>query len=153
MTLLERLKIPAVMLLSMLIIIACQPANTNRIIEKNSPYNYQDTLVNLDIAISEYNYRIIHKSEIGSAIRERGDEDFPLSIVISFCNITYAKEMMLINERLINDMPCIITVRESNNGVIVGTRLMDENVSDKNQARFAARINDNLIKIMEATVL
>lgn len=153
MTLLERLKIPAILLLSMFVIIACQPANTNRIVEKNSPYNYQDTLANLDIAISEHNYRIIHKSEIGSAIRERGDKDFPLSIVISFCNITYAKEMMLINEQLINDMPCIITVRESNDGVIVGTRLMDENVSDKNQARFAARINDNLIKIMEATVL
>lgn len=153
MTLLERLKIPAILLLSMFVIIACQPANTNRIVEKNSPYNYQDTLANLDIAISEHNYRIIHKSEIGSAIRERGDKDFPLSIVISFCNITYAKEMMLINEQLINDMPCIITVRESNDGVIVGTRLMEENVSDKNQARFAARINDNLIKIMEATVL
>ncbi|WP_292360499.1 MULTISPECIES: DUF302 domain-containing protein [unclassified Methylophaga] len=108
---------------------------------------------NLNIAISEHNYRIIHKSDIGSAIRERGDEDFPLSIVISFCNITYAKEMMLINEQLINDMPCIMTVRESSNGVIIGTRLMDENVADKKQAEFAARINDNLKKIMEATVL
>ena len=61
--------------------------------------------------------------------------------------------MMLINEQLINDMPCIITVRESNSGVIIGTRLMDENVSDKDQASFAARINDDLKKIIEATVL
>jgi hypothetical protein len=30
---------------------------------------------------------------------------------------------------------------------------MDEKVSDKRQAEFAAKINDNLIKIMEATVL
>ena len=153
MTLLERLKIPAIVISCVLLIIACQSANTNRILEKNSPYNYQDTLVNLDIAISEYNYRIIHKSEIGSAIRERGDKNFPLSTVISFCNITHAKEMMLINEQLINDMPCIITVRESNSGVIIGTRLMDENVSDKDQASFAARINDDLKKIMEATIL
>jgi len=153
MTLFERLKIPAVLISSVLVIIACQSANTSRILEKNSPYNYEETLLNLDIAISEYNYRIIHKSEIGSAIRERGDENFPLSTVISFCNITYAKEMMLINEQLINDMPCIITVRESNSGVIIGTRLMDVNVSDNDQARFAARINDDLIKIMEATIL
>mgnify|MGYP003625354501 CR=1 FL=1 len=100
MTLLERLKIPAIVISCVLLIIACQSANTNRILEKNSPYNYQDTLVNLDIAISEYNYRIIHKSEIGSAIRERGDKNFPLSTVISFCNITHAKEMMLINDNL-----------------------------------------------------
>ncbi|HAO25661.1 MAG: hypothetical protein CMH21_03910 [Methylophaga sp.] len=153
MTLFTHLKIPGILISSLFFIIACQPANTNRIIEINSPYSYQETLENLNIAISEHNYRIIHKSDIGSAIRERGDEDFPLSIVISFCNITYAKEMMLINEQLINDMPCIMTVRESSNGVIIGTRLMDENVADKKQAEFAARINDNLKKIMEATVL
>tara|TARA_R100001591_G_scaffold109268_1_gene119192 strand:- start:985 stop:1446 length:462 start_codon:yes stop_codon:yes gene_type:complete len=153
MTLFTHLKIPGILISSLFFIIACQPANTNRIIEINSPYSYQETLENLNIAISEHNYRIIHKSDIGSAIRERGDEDFPLSIVISFCNITYAKEMMLINEQLINDMPCIMTVRESSNGVIIGTRLMDENVADKKQAEFAARINDNLKKIMVATVL
>lgn len=153
MTLFNHLKIPGILFSSMFFIIACQPTNTNRIIEKNSPYTYQETLENLDIAISEYNYRIIHKSEIGSAIRERGDTDFPLSIVISFCNITYAKEMMLLNEQLINDMPCIITVRESVTGVVIGTRLMDEKVEDKEQAEFAVKINDNLLKIMEATVL
>lgn len=153
MTLFDHLKIPGIFISSLFLIIACQPADSHRIIEKNSPYSYQDTLANLEIAISEYNYRIIHKSEIGSAIRERGDESFPLSVVISFCNITYAKEMMLINEKLINDMPCIITVRETDNGVIIGTRLMDESVADKKQAEFAAKINDNLEKIMEATIL
>lgn len=153
MTLFDHLKIPGILISSLFLIIACQQADTNRIIEKNSPYNYQDTLDNLDIAISEYNYRIIHKSEIGSAIRERGDEAFPLSVVISFCNITYAKEMMLINEQLINEMPCIMTVRETNDGVVIGTRLMDEKVANKKQAEFAAQINDNLIKIMEATIL
>jgi len=153
MTLFDHLKIPGILISSLFLIIACQATDTNRIIEKNSPYNYQDTLANLEIAISEYNYRIIHKSEIGSAIRERGDETFPLSIVVSFCNITYAKEMMLINERLINDMPCIITVRETQNGTIIGTRLMDENVADTEQAEFAKKINNNLKKIMEATIL
>jgi|SRR5690554_7009797 len=153
MILLDHLKIPGFLISSIFFIIACQPVNTSRIIEKNSPYDYEETLVNLDIAISEHNYRIIHKSEIGSAIRERGDNDFPLSIVISFCNIAYAKEMMLIDERLINDMPCIITVRESESGVIIGTRLMDEHVNNKQQAEFASRINDNLIKIMEAATL
>lgn len=153
MTLLNHLKTLAVFSFGMVCIIACQPANTNRIIEKHSPYNYQETLLNLDIAISEHNYRIIHKSDIGAAIRERGNENFPLSVVISFCNISYAREMMLINEQLINDMPCIITVRESGNGVIIGTRLMDEQVDNKQQAEFAKRINDNLIKIMEATIL
>jgi uncharacterized protein (DUF302 family) len=134
-------------------IIGCQPQTENRLYERESPYSFEDTILNLDIAISEYNYRIIHRSHIGQAVRDRGDKDFPLSTITSFCNIAYAKEMMEINPLLINDMPCNISVRQTEDDrVIVGTKLMLEAVSDPAQKQFAEKINANLKGIIGATV-
>jgi uncharacterized protein (DUF302 family) len=131
---------------------ACQSDTQSRIYERESPYSFEDTLLNLDIAISEYNYRIIHRSHIGQAVRDRGDKDFPLSTITSFCNITYAKEMMQINPVLINDMPCNIGVREDAGKVIIGTKLMQEDVSSPAQQAFAQKINANLKGIIGATI-
>lgn len=153
MTILQRLKIPLICLILVNTLVACQPQQQNRFFEARSPYNFVETLQNLDIAISEFNYRIIHRSDIGQAVRDRGDPDFPLSTIVSFCNITYAKEMMIINDHLINDMPCNIAVRETSAGVIVSTRLMDESSGSDAQQVFAKKINTNLKKIIGATTL
>lgn len=139
-------------LASLVLISACQSDTESRIYEKESPYSFEDTIINLDIAISEYNYRIIHRSHIGQAVRDRGDKDFPLSTITSFCNITYAKEMMQINPVLINDMPCNIGVRQDNGKVIIGTKLMQERVSNPAQKAFAEKINTNLKGIIGATI-
>ncbi|WP_292440009.1 DUF302 domain-containing protein [Methylophaga sp.] len=139
--------------MTLFFIIGCQPQTENRLYERESPYSFEDTILNLDIAISEYNYRIIHRSHIGQAVRDRGDKDFPLSTITSFCNIAYAKEMMEINPLLINDMPCNISVRQTEDDrVIVGTKLMLEAVSDPAQKQFAEKINANLKGIIGATV-
>ncbi len=145
-------KIPFIVVFIYLLLPACSTNSPNRIYQKASNYNYSDTLMNLDIAISEHNYRIIHRSNIGQAVRDRGEPAYPLSTVISFCNITYAKEMMQINADLINDMPCIVTVREEEEGVIVGTKLMTIDSSNPEQNEFASKINKNLLAIIEATV-
>ena len=153
MSFIERFKASCLIIVTSLMLVSCQSQVENRIYEKESRYSFEDTILNLDIAISEYNYRIIHRSHIGQAVRDRGDEDFPLSTITSFCNITYAKEMMEINPLLINEMPCNIGVRQTNDGkVIIGTKLMDEQVSDPAQQAFAKKINDNLKGIIGATV-
>jgi uncharacterized protein (DUF302 family) len=141
------------LIVTLFLLFGCQSQTENRLYEQYSPYSFEDTILNLDIAISEYNYRIIHRSHIGQAVRDRGDKEFPLSTITSFCNITYAKEMMEINPLLINDMPCNISVRETGEGkVIVGTKLMQETVSDPAQKRFAEKINANLKAIIGATI-
>ncbi len=142
------------LLLSVLLLTGCvnNHATDSRIYEKVSEYSFEDTLMNLDIAIAEHNYRIIHRSNIGQAIRDRGDIDFPLSTITSFCNISYAKEMMLINPDLINEMPCNIAVREQDQRVLVSSQLMNENTGAVEQQAFAKKINTNLINIIEATV-
>lgn len=139
---------------SFLLLFGCQNSNdnTHRTYQKISDYSFEDTLMNLDIAIAEHNYRIIHRSNIGQAIRDRGDTEFPLSTITSFCNITYAKEMMLINPDLINDMPCNIAVRQQNDQVIVSSQLMIENTGSSAQHAFAEKINANIVSIIEATV-
>jgi uncharacterized protein (DUF302 family) len=145
-------KVPFILVLTLLFVCACQHDVHDRIYEKTSDYDYDETLMNLDIAISEHNYRIIHRSNIGQAIRDRGEVNYPLSTVISFCNITYAKEMVEINSTLINDMPCIVTVRQEHGSVIVGTKLMVTNSSNQEENKFASKINSNLKSIVEATI-
>ncbi|MDF1589402.1 MAG: DUF302 domain-containing protein [Gammaproteobacteria bacterium] len=136
----------------LLIITGCESSNSNRIYQQISPYSFEDTLINLDIAISEHNYRIIHRSNIGQAVRDRGQQDFPLSTITNFCNISYAKEMMEINPNLINEMPCTIAIRQQDNAVIVSTKLMATNTSNQAQNDFAVKINNNLKAIIEATI-
>lgn len=150
MTVRKRLNISQ--LLVILLLAGCGDDTATRLYQQTSNYNFEDTMINIDIAVSEHNYRIIHRSNIGQAIRDRGNEDYPLSTVISFCNIKYAKEMMEINSNLINDMPCIITVREQQQGVIVGTQLMVANTNNPRQNKFAERVNNNLISIVNDTV-
>ncbi|OUR70819.1 hypothetical protein A9Q78_11545 [Methylophaga sp. 41_12_T18] len=144
--------IPTITILLSLQLTACTDLIENRLYQQQSEYTFEDTLLNLDIAIAEHNYRIIHRSHIGKAVRDRGETDFPLSTITSFCNITYAREMMDINPDLINDMPCNIAVREENSGVIVSTKLMQTNTPYPRQNKFASKINTNLTSIIEATV-
>jgi uncharacterized protein (DUF302 family) len=140
-----------IVLLSLLLS-ACAEPTPDRLYQQNSPYPFEETIQYLDIAISEHNYRIIHRSEIGQAIRDRGEKDFPLSTIISFCNITYAHEMILIDPKLLNDMPCIIVVREEDEQVIVSTKLMETEVQNPKQREFATKINNNLLSIISSTV-
>lgn len=140
-------------LLSVTLLACDQQSDVDRHYQKTSPYSFNDTMMNLNIAISEFNYRIIHLSEIGQAIRDRGTEDYPLSTVVSFCNITYAHEMLEINPELISDMPCVVAVRETKDDkVIVSTRLMEEAVNNEKEQLFAKKINRDLKKIVGATV-
>jgi uncharacterized protein (DUF302 family) len=139
------------LIISLLLASCIEAEQLDRTYQKVSAYSFDDTLQNLDIAIAEHNYRIIHRSNIGQAIRDRGDSNHPLSTIISFCNISYAKEMMSINPDLINDMPCNIAVREQDDNVIISTQLMELTGSTQ-QRKFASKINNNLISIIEATI-
>tara|TARA_R110002050_G_scaffold9504_1_gene32859 strand:- start:1446 stop:1910 length:465 start_codon:yes stop_codon:yes gene_type:complete len=146
-------KLSILLALLMTAITGCSKTPPNKTYQQNSGYSFEETLLNLDLAISEHNYRIIHRSQIGQAVRDRGEADFPLSTITNFCNITYAKTMMEINPDLINEMPCTIAVREQAvQGIIVSTRLMDEHTANEEQNNFALKINNNLKSIIAATV-
>ena len=153
MTIKRFVMLPILCALIITTLVGCSKNDVVNIYQLNSEYSFEDTLLNLDLAISENNYRIIHRSNIGQAIRDRGEKNFPLSTITNFCNITYAKEMIEINSDLINEMPCTIAVREdTTQGIIVSSRLMNEHSSNKKQNEFALKINNNLKSIIAATV-
>lgn len=153
MTINQLVKIAILLALFITATTGCSKNNPSNIYQQYSDYSFEETLFNLDLAISEHNYRIIHRSQIGQAIRDRGEKDFPLSTITNFCNITYAKEMIEINSDLINEMPCTIAVREqAAQGIIVSTRLMDEHTANKKQNEFSLKINNTLKSIITATV-
>ena len=152
MTIKQLLKVTLALSFLTLSLMGCNRDDQDRLYQHDSSYSFEDTLLNLDIAIAEHNYRIIHRSHIGQAVRDRGQPNYPLSTITSFCNITYAREMMEINSDLINDMPCNVAVRETTEGVIVSTKLMNENTDLERQNQFANKINRNLKSIIEATV-
>ncbi|GFO71566.1 hypothetical protein BJAS_P1176 [Bathymodiolus japonicus methanotrophic gill symbiont] len=56
---------------------------------------YADVLAELEIAISEHNFRITGHSRVGKVIRERGTKDFPEYDTLQFCNLTHAKTLLL----------------------------------------------------------
>ncbi len=143
-------------MLFMFFTVACSAEQVNsdpEIYQVTSPYDFEETLMNLDIAISEYNYRIIHRSHIGQAIRDRGHEDFPLATVTNFCNISYAHELLLMDMQMMARMSCEIAVWEADEGVQVASRLMDEHYGSEEMRQFALRMNRNIRKIIEATTL
>jgi uncharacterized protein (DUF302 family) len=149
----QLVKVAILLALFMTAIIGCSKNHPTKIYQQYSDYSFEETLLNLDLAISEHNYRIIHRSQIGQAVRDRGEKDFPLSTITNFCNITYAKEMIEINPDLINEMPCTIAVREEpEQGIIVSSRLMNEHTANDKQNEFALKINNNLKSIIAATV-
>lgn len=152
MTTKQLVMIPILLALCLTVISGCSKNAPSKTYQLRSDYSFEETLLNLDLAISEHNYRIIHRSKIGQAIRDRGDKDFPLSTLTNFCNITYAKEMIEINSNLINEMPCTVAVREEAQHVLVSTRLLDEHTENEKQNEFALKINNNLKSIIAATV-
>lgn len=136
---------------------ACHPTTDTStpdwLIERLSPYDFEETLQNLDIAISEHNYRLMHRSHIGQAVRDRGEKSFPLATITSFCNITHAREMMHLNPRLISVGSCEVAVRESVEGVIVSTRLLTVlDPHNPDEHAFVARMNQELLQVIEATI-
>lgn len=78
MTINQLLKVPLALSFLSLSLMGCDNSNgQNRLFQHDSSYGFEDTLLNLDIAIAEHNYRIIHRSHIGQAVRDRGEPDYP----------------------------------------------------------------------------
>ena len=74
---------------------------------------FEDVVFELDFAITERNFRITGRNTIGKGLRERGYSDFPNVEVIHFCNLEYAREVLLIDPGFVAQMPCRITVHEA----------------------------------------
>ncbi|MFN5745954.1 MAG: DUF302 domain-containing protein [Methylococcaceae bacterium] len=113
---------------------------------------YQDVMAELELAITERNFRITGHNRIGSVIREREHIDFPDYDSLQFCNLTRAREMLELSPEAVAWMPCTISVRSQNGTIIVTTHLLPTHSRDPRLNDFARTMNQQLKQIVDFAV-
>jgi uncharacterized protein (DUF302 family) len=113
---------------------------------------YADVLAELELAITERNFRITGHNKIGSVIREREHIAFPDYDTLQFCNLTYAREMLEISPAAVVYMPCNITLRSERGRVVVTTHLLPTDGHDPRLNAFAPRMNEQLRQIVDFAI-
>ena len=94
------------------------------IITPKPPKPYDDVLAELEIAITEQNFRITGHSRVGKVIRDRGTTNFPEYDTIQFCNLTHAKTLLEISPHAVRHMPCNIVTYAYDDKIIIKARLL-----------------------------
>ncbi len=110
---------------------------------------YADVLAELEIAISEHNFRITGHSRVGKVIRDRGTKDFPDYDTLQFCNLTHAKTLLLMSPHAVRFMPCNIVTYEYNGKTIIRTHLMPTDTDNPALNAFAQKMNHMLKEIVD----
>ena len=128
------------------------PAEMSDYYQAETSKPYDDVLAELEIAISEHNFRITGHSRVGKVIRDRGTTDFPDYDTIQFCNLTRAKDMLLMSPHAIQYMPCNVVTYAYEGKTIVKTHLLPTNTDNPKLNRFYGKINVMLKAIVDFAV-
>lgn len=140
----------ALVYLSLWWLSGCSPTPQSSLIERSATNKlFDDVIFELNFAITERNFRITGRNTIGKGLRERGYENFPNVEVIHFCNLEYAREVLLIDPGFVAQMPCRITVHEENEKTVISLILLPEDHPDKRVNAFAKRMNGLLREIVD----
>ena len=114
--------------------------------------SFEDVVFELDFAITERNYRITGRNTIGKGLRTRGYESFPNVEVIHFCNLEYAREVLLLDPGFVAQMPCRITVHEQDAKTIISLILLPEDHPNAKVNDFSRRMNVILREIVSFVI-
>lgn len=141
--------------LNLLLLISCASQPNSRLLnfyQSKTQKPYTDVLTELEIAITGHNFRITGHSRVGKVIRERGTKNFPNYDTIQFCNLSYAKTLLLISPHAVSYMPCNIVTYEFGGQTIVKTYLLptDTDIDELNQ--LAEKMNQTLKQIVDFAV-
>lgn len=113
---------------------------------------YDDVLAELEVAITEQNFRITGHNHIGSVIRSRDHIDFPDYDTLQFCNLSLARQMLELSPASVIHMPCNVAVRSEQGRVIVATHLLPEDSDDERLNTFFRQMNEKLRRIVDFAV-
>ena len=113
---------------------------------------YADVLAELEIAISEQNFRITGHSRVGKVIRDRGTIAFPEYDTLQFCNLTHAKTLLLMSPHAVRFMPCNIVTYQYNGKTIVRTHLMPTDSDNPELNAFLENMNSICKEIVDFAV-
>jgi len=110
---------------------------------------YDDVLAELELAITENNFRITGHNHIGSVIRQRDNVAFPDYDTIQFCNLTLARQMLEMSPAAVAYMPCNIAVRSEKGKVVIVTHLLPTDGPNGKLNAFFKEMNVKLKKIVD----
>ena len=113
---------------------------------------YDDVLAELEIAISEHNFRITGHSRVGKVIRDRGTKNFPNYDTVQFCNLTHAKVLLELSPHSVRHMPCNVLTYEFEDKVIVKTHLLPIDTENEKLNQFSKKMNVMLRAIVDFAV-
>lgn len=115
-------------------------------VETTKPYG--DVLAELEVAITEQNFRITGHNHIGSVIRTRDNISFPDYDAIQFCSLTLARQMLEMSPAAVAYMPCNISVRSAGATVVIATHLLPEDSGNAKLDTFFRTMNEKLRNIV-----
>nr|WP_305907489.1 DUF302 domain-containing protein [Methylomarinum sp. Ch1-1]MDP4520249.1 DUF302 domain-containing protein [Methylomarinum sp. Ch1-1] len=110
---------------------------------------YDDVLAELEIAITEHNFRITGHSRVGKVIRERGSANFPEFDTIQFCNLTHAKALLEMSPHAVIHMPCNVVTYQIDGKTLIKTHLLPIDSDNDALNDFAAKMNQTLKDIVD----
>lgn len=139
--------------LSLVVLTACQSPEPLRYYARETTLkSYPDVLAELELAITERNFRLTGHNQIGKAIREREHRTFPDYDIFQFCNLTEARRLLEYSPAAINWMPCQIAVRTEGQRIIVTTPLLPAETENAKLNEFSAQMNQTLKAIVDYSV-
>jgi uncharacterized protein (DUF302 family) len=143
-------------ILGTLCLSACAPAaahsETEVIQRETHTKSFEDVIFDLEFAITQRNFRITARNDIGRGIRSRGFKDFPQAIIIHFCNLTLAQAVLELDPVFITHMPCRVAVYDHGNRITVSTTSLPENSDNPRVNAFSRKINAMLRGILNFAV-
>jgi uncharacterized protein (DUF302 family) len=111
--------------------------------------SFDDVVFELNFAITDHNFRITGRNDIGAGLRERGYKDFPNVEVIHFCSLELAREVLLLDPGFIAHMPCRVTVHVDHGRTVISLIKLPLDHHDPRVNDFARRMNSTLTEIVE----
>ena len=92
--------------------------NEPAVIIKESPYTVEETVKNLENAVSSMNFRLIRIQNLDSGLAEEGKED-KKQVIIYSCNFNILNQALKLDPRVGLFLPCRVTVSEQDGKVLV----------------------------------
>ena len=115
-------------------------------VETTKPYD--DVLAELEIAITEQNFRITGHSRVGKVIRQREIIPFPEYDTVQYCNLTHAKKLLELSPHAIRHMPCNVVTYTYAGKVIIKSRLLPTNTNNSALNQFSTAMNNKVKEII-----
>jgi len=109
-------------------------------------------LEDLELAITERNFRITGRNSLGRGLRERGYTGYPEFEVIQFCNLENARTVLDLDPGFVAQMPCRVAVHTEGGTVVVSMLLLPVQHPDSRVAEFAQTLNAELCAIQDYAV-